>query len=202
MPAWILVTEWVGRLILLILIGLSVWSLSIMIERRRYFRALRKVGAYETLRALVLGQEASALGAALQNHPATHPAASVLAATLAVQHPSAETLDRAARSALIEERGRMEKGLTVLATLGSNAPYIGLFGTVLGIIQAFGELSRQAGSSASVMSGISEALVATAVGLFVAIPALVGYNVFNRQIRTVTVECEVLRDLLISRMKV
>jgi biopolymer transport protein ExbB/TolQ len=204
MPAWIVLLEWLGRGVLVILLGLSVWSVSIMVERRRYFTRVQSAGAFEDLKSLVRSKDGSALGEALSTDGASylHPAAEVLKAALAVSHPSAETLDRAARSALLEQRGRMEDGLTVLATLGSNAPYIGLFGTVLGIIQAFGELSRQAGSSASVMSGISEALIATAVGLFVAIPALFSYNAFTRQIRVLVQECEIIRDLAISRMKV
>jgi biopolymer transport protein ExbB len=78
----------------------------------------------------------------------------------------------------------MEKNLGVLGTLGNNAPFIGLFGTVLGIIRAFADLARnQSGGATVVMTGISEALVATAVGLMVAIPAVVAYNVFQGRVR-------------------
>jgi biopolymer transport protein ExbB len=96
----------------------------------------------------------------------------------------------------------MERGLTVLATLGSNAPFIGLFGTVLGIISAFAALGGTTqGGANSVMSGISEALVATAIGLLVAIPAVVAYNVFSRRIRVLLQECESLKDYYLSRRK-
>ncbi|HXU02873.1 MAG TPA: MotA/TolQ/ExbB proton channel family protein, partial [Polyangia bacterium] len=81
-------------------------------------------------------------------------------------------------------RLEMEKNLGVLGTLGNNAPFIGLFGTVLGIIKAFADLSRnQGGGAAAVMSGISEALVATAVGLMVAIPAVIAFNFFQAKVR-------------------
>jgi biopolymer transport protein ExbB len=84
--------------------------------------------------------------------------------------------------ALSIEKIELSKGLIVLGTVGSNAPFIGLFGTVLGVIQAFHQLSLDtAGAANSVMSGISEALVATAVGLMVAIPAVVLYNFFQRK---------------------
>ncbi len=72
----------------------------------------------------------------------------------------------------------------VLGTLGNNAPFIGLFGTVIGIIVAFHELGQNpAGGPSVVMAGISEALVATAVGLIVAIPAVIAYNIFQRLTR-------------------
>ena len=80
-------------------------------------------------------------------------------------------------------RVHLERNLTVLASIGSNAPFIGLFGTVLGIIRAFHELSGDIGGGADVVMGaISEALVATAVGIFVAIPALAAYNGFMRKV--------------------
>jgi biopolymer transport protein ExbB len=108
-------------------------------------------------------------------------------------------VDRAVRSYLSLERTRLEQGLTVLATLGSNAPFIGLFGTVLGIIQAFGALGAQQNQTADIMVGISEALIATAVGLFVAIPAVVAFNYFSRQLRVLLVNSEALKDLVLSK---
>jgi biopolymer transport protein ExbB len=78
-----------------------------------------------------------------------------------------------------------QKRLTVLATLGNNAPFIGLFGTVLGVIKAFHDLNLQQGSGIKVvMGGISEALVATAMGLLVAIPAVIAYNAFSKTLQT------------------
>jgi len=78
-----------------------------------------------------------------------------------------------------------QKRLTILATLGNNAPFIGLFGTVLGVIKAFHDLHLQHGSGIKVvMGGISEALVATAMGLLVAIPAVIAYNAFSKILQT------------------
>ncbi len=88
------------------------------------------------------------------------------------------------------ERARIdyELRLAFLGTLGNNAPFIGLFGTVLGIIRAFVDLAKNpaATGAGTVMAGISEALVATAVGLFVALPAVVAYNLFQRSLRRST----------------
>lgn len=84
----------------------------------------------------------------------------------------------------LELRLALEKRLGILATFGNNAPFIGLFGTVLGIIKAFHHLGTSSEFGVRVvMAGISEALVATAMGLFVAIPSVIGYNYFVRKIK-------------------
>jgi len=80
----------------------------------------------------------------------------------------------------------LEKRLGILATFGNNAPFIGLFGTVLGVMQAFHDLGQSSEFGVKVvMEGISEALVATALGLFVAIPSVIAYNYFVRKIKTI-----------------
>lgn len=109
------------------------------------------------------------------------------------------SVDRRLSSYIKEERLRLEKGLSVLATLGANAAFIGLFGTVLGIIRSFAYLGSQSGSQA-VMSGVSQALYATAVGLFVAIPAVVAYNIYTKKIKTLILQTESLRDELIAQV--
>jgi biopolymer transport protein ExbB len=98
-------------------------------------------------------------------------------------------------------RTEMERNLGVLGTLGNNAPFIGLFGTVLGIIKAFAELARsQGGGAGAVMSGISEALVATAVGLMVAIPAVIAFNFFQGKVRKTMARVDTVAHLLLAAM--
>ncbi|WP_029520855.1 MotA/TolQ/ExbB proton channel family protein [Persephonella sp. IF05-L8] len=90
----------------------------------------------------------------------------------------------------------LEKRLGILATFGNNAPFIGLFGTVLGIIQAFHDLGRASEFGVRVvMEGISEALVATAMGLFVAIPSVIAYNYFVRKIKKILLLYEYKKNL-------
>jgi biopolymer transport protein ExbB len=102
-------------------------------------------------------------------------------------------------SARSRERLALEKHLGILGTLGNNAPFIGLFGTVLGIIKAFADLSRnQGGGAAVVMAGIAEALVATAVGLLVALPAVVAFNIFQGRIRRTIGRVDALAHLVLS----
>jgi biopolymer transport protein ExbB/TolQ len=90
-----------------------------------------------------------------------------------------------------EERIKLERYLGVLGTLGSITPFIGLLGTVLGIIKAFRDLASSAGAGPEVvMVGIAEALVATAVGLGVAIPSVVVFNTYMRRVKNIAVEME------------
>jgi len=98
----------------------------------------------------------------------------------------------------LEEKMKLEKNLAVLGTLGNISPFIGLFGTVVGIIRAFQDLAAAGGGGPSVVAkGIAEALVATAGGLLVAIPAVIFYNVFMRRVKTLGVEMEVASTRLL-----
>ena len=85
---------------------------------------------------------------------------------------------------MTKRRRELERGMTLLGTLGNNAPFVGLLGTVIGVIVAFADLAEGSNKVQmdKVMGGIAEALIATGVGLFVAIPAVVAYNVFQKKI--------------------
>ncbi len=83
------------------------------------------------------------------------------------------------------EKNLLEKRLLILGTLGSNAPFIGLLGTVLGVIKAFHDLSQSGAGPEVVMKGLSEALVTTAIGLFVAIPCVISYNYFQDKVQKI-----------------
>jgi biopolymer transport protein TolQ len=101
------------------------------------------------------------------------------------------------------ERPFLERSLNFLATVGSNAPFIGLLGTVLGIMKAFRDLSQNSGGAGNevVMLGIAEALVSTAVGLVVAIPAVIAYNYFQRQVRNSLQSLESVREICVAFAK-
>src|ERR1700694_4224193 len=172
--------EWVMWL----LVALSVISVTIIAERLSCFWR-RRVNADRLAAELTPLLRA---GDVREAHKVVHHSKSmeciVVAAGLAEAHRGVQATSEAMLSAKVRERLRMESGLAVLGTLGNNAPFIGLLGTVLGIIKASHELTaaQAAGQTAAsaVMSGIFEALVATAVGLFVAIPAVVAFNFFQR----------------------
>lgn len=179
--------EWV----LWILIALSVVSVAVMIERAIFFWTHRFPGAAELARKLEVGDVAYAKEAIARSNGME---AAAVRDALAASDRGSESVDEVLASTLMREKLRYERGLSILGTLGNNAPFIGLFGTVLGIIRAFNDLglahsfgpSSGSGAGASaVMSGISGALAATAVGLAVAIPAVVAYNVFQRRIKAI-----------------
>ena len=97
------------------------------------------------------------------------------------------------------EKNLLEKRLLILGTLGSNAPFIGLLGTVLGVIKAFHDLSQSGAGPEVVMKGLSEALVTTAIGLFVAIPCVISYNYFQDKVQKILSGTESLIVLVRSR---
>lgn len=107
------------------------------------------------------------------------------------------SVEEAMTSRLVLERATLERHLIILGSLGNNAPFIGLFGTVLGIIKAFNDLatSAQAGVSA-VMAGISSALIATALGIFVAVPAVVANNAFHARLKRMSTNAQSLIHLV------
>lgn len=95
-------------------------------------------------------------------------------------------VQRATRVALVREEEKLEQHLPFLATVGSTSPYVGLFGTVWGIMNSFRSLANMTQATlASVAPGISEALIATAMGLFAAIPAVIGYNRFSARVESI-----------------
>jgi biopolymer transport protein ExbB len=102
----------------------------------------------------------------------------------------------------LQEKRFIEHRLIILGTLGNNAPFVGLFGTVLGVIRAFHDLASQAGAGPEVvMQGLSEALIATAVGLLVAIPCVVAYNYFQKRAKDLLSGTEALGRLLLARVR-
>ncbi len=173
-------SEWVMYLLLL----LSVASIAVMVERFLYFRKYGKGGEAlgDALCDLLENGDRAAAEGLLARHACVE--AAVLLPALRWSAGGPEALSAAIDGEMQKRKRELESGMTLLSTLGSNAPFVGLMGTVIGVIVAFADLAE--GSSKvqmdKVMGGIAEALVATAVGLFVAIPAVVAYNVFQKMI--------------------
>ena len=99
---------------------------------------------------------------------------------------------------LLTLKPEMDKRLSFLASIGSNAPFIGLLGTIFGVMEAFQALGSETGSAAVVMVGISKALVATAVGLIVAIPAITAYNYLQKKLRMIFYNLTSQKEALLS----
>ncbi len=170
--------------VLYLLLALSVVSITAMLERWLFFRRHHDdTGALRRKLAKALrGGDLPAAEEILARSPSLE--ARVLREALAWKDGGAHAVADVIDSELFVLKKDLERGTALLGTLGNNAPFIGLLGTVLGVIQAFHQLGEGQSKAAmgNVMSGIAEALVATGVGLFVALPAVVAYNLVQKRI--------------------
>jgi biopolymer transport protein ExbB/biopolymer transport protein TolQ len=190
-----------AKAVVVILFLMSAWSIGVMIDRYLAFSAARKQS--RTFAPLVAGalregkiDEAIRIA---ERHKKSHLAKVVTAGLQEFQAHGAgpvtsediEASKRAVDRASAIVHAELKRGLSGLATIGSTSPFVGLFGTVVGIINAFkGIASSQATGLAAVAGGISEALVTTAFGLFVAIPAVWMFNVFTVKVEAFDVEMD------------
>jgi biopolymer transport protein ExbB len=190
--------------VLWLLLALSVLSVAVMIERAIYFGRRRMSAIFpELLRKCLSGDLKAAAAMAVSDAME----AEVVRIAAGVAESGDAAVEKAVQSTIDRRRLEYEQWLFILGTLGNNAPFIGLFGTVLGIIRAFADLAMTArgggaSTASSVMAGISEALVATAVGLFVAIPAVVAFNIFQRLLKRVIGRSNALGNAIASGLHV
>jgi biopolymer transport protein ExbB len=190
--------EWV----LWLLCALSVLSVAFMLERVLFYASHRLPNSEELAYRLARG-ELETVRKAVENRRGME--AAVVREALASAEHGPDAVEQVIAHAVARERPQYERFLSFLGTLGNNAPFVGLFGTVLGIIRAFHDLGQAnvkgAAIQQTVMTGISEALVATAVGLAVAIPAVVAFNGFNRWLRTLTARTNALGHALVGYLR-
>ena len=189
-----------AKLVVIVLFAMSAWSIGVMIDRAMAFNAARKQSrafAPAVAGALREGKLDEAIKIA-DRYKKSHLAKVVVAGLqefqahqISTEIPGEEidaskrALDRA--EAIV--RAELKRGVSGLATIGSTAPFVGLFGTVVGIINAFKGISTEKSTGlGAVAGGISEALVTTAIGLFVAIPAVWMFNYFTNRIEAFDVE--------------
>jgi biopolymer transport protein ExbB/TolQ len=196
--------EWVMWL----LVSLSVISVAVMLERGWFFWTLRDdIGKLAVeLRSLLRQNDLEGARKRLERSPSAE--AAVVVAGLLEADRGSRAAEEAMRGAAALQRLKLERRLAFLGTLGNNAPFIGLFGTVIGIVAAFEALGTQsnavataaAGAPTQVMSAIADALVATAVGLGVAIPAVFTYNFFQRHIKSILGNTDALSRVLLAHL--
>ncbi len=172
--------------VLYLLLILSVFTIGIVFERVIFFRRNGRRGGDRLHRALYeLLRTGDEDGAKRLLRDSGTVEGLVVARAFTFREGGPAGFSDALDAELSRAKKGLEKGMTFLGTIGNNAPFIGLFGTVIGVIQAFDELGNAAarpGAMGNVMSGIAEALVATGVGIFVAIPAVIAYNVAQAKI--------------------
>lgn len=181
----------------------SLISVSIMVER--YF-SLRKLSASssdiaKSFKSLIATQELDRIETLTKNSSSIESRALECGLNF-VQKRGAEGLDELFNSFKAVERPGLEKNLNVLGTIASNAPYVGLLGTVMGIMKAFNDLANAPGQGNEVvMAGIGHALVSTAIGLAVAIPAVIAFNYFQKQVGLLLNNVDAARDLCLAFTK-
>lgn len=191
------------QVVLWILLVLSVLSIGMILER---FFALRKVSAEsKKVRTQIRRALETNSPEDVENIARDMNSVEGRAAGYAMKHmkdSGSRGLEEVFNTYALTERPDLEKFLGFLATVGANAVYVGLFGTVLGIMKAFNDLATapDAGQQ-TVMAGISMALVATAAGLFVAIPAVISYNFFTKQVRGIMQSLDSVKELCLAYAK-
>ncbi|HZC44437.1 MAG TPA: MotA/TolQ/ExbB proton channel family protein [Acidobacteriaceae bacterium] len=193
---------WLPKAVVFLLLIMSVWSLAVMIDRALYFSAARKQSrefAPKVAGALKEGRLDEAIKVADRSKK-SHLAEVVTAGLQefrnygsggTVTEDQVEASQRALERSEAIVHAKLKRGLGGLATIGSTAPFIGLFGTVIGILDAFQSIATNKTSGiGAVAGGISEALVTTAFGLFVAIPAVMAFNYFTNRVEAFDVEMD------------
>ena len=192
--------EW----ILWILVLLSLTSIIMFIERTLFLRAHRADANRMRLmlmKSIDVGDIDQAL-TALKDDDSME--ARVVAYGLRDAERGAFAVHELCKGAIGVERARYERGLSFLATVGSNAPFIGLFGTVMGVIMAFDQLRAGMGGdgepSEMVMGAIAEALIATGVGLLVAIPAILFFNLLKGRVKKSVSQTDLLVQTMVAYM--
>src|SRR5262245_23010597 len=202
MQKLVFVAPIIARIILYLLMALSVLSIGLIIERWWYFRRRRDdldALAAELGKMLRAG-DLAAVRKLLRSSRSVE--AEIIAEAMEWYDSGPEAVEQILVKAARVRRKKFESGLLFLGTLGNNAPFIGLFGTVLGIVTAFRELGgNQMGAMGNVMSGIAEALLATAIGILVAIPAVVYYNLFQKKGADIEEHAAALGNVLLAWMK-
>lgn len=197
------VAEIADQAVLWVLIVLSIISLGMILERFFYLRRIsaESISVRTKIRAALQSHSIEDIESIPRN-PETIEGRALGYAMKHIKESGSKGLEEAFNSYALTERPELERFLSFLATVGSNAPYIGLLGTVLGIMKAFNDLasSAEAGQQ-TVMAGISLALVATAAGLFVAIPAVISYNYFQRQVRGILQGLDSVKEMCLAYAK-
>lgn len=212
--------EWLQRLmtnfgaewVMWLLLGLSVLSVAVMLERAWFYHSMNDdtERLSRDLRDRLRKADLDGARRLLDASPSAEAAVVLTGLEEADRGP--QSAEEAMAGAKALQRLKLERRLAYLGTLGNNAPFVGLFGTVIGVVEAFEALGRQdvalAASEAAkglaapqeVMAAIAEALVATAVGLFVAIPAVAMYNVFQRRLRSILARTDALSSVLLAHL--
>jgi biopolymer transport protein TolQ len=197
------VAHYADAAVLYLLIALTVLSLTIIVER--FFR-LNKISKQSAEQRKKLEEAMSAVKISnledVELDPTSLEGRVLNYSFEHIKQNGLKGLEETFDSFVKFQQPKLEKSLAFLATVGSNAPYIGLFGTVLGIMKSFHDMANATSAGQqTVMAGISAALIATAAGLMVAIPNIVAYNYFQKQVKAIIGGVESTKDMVVAYAK-
>jgi biopolymer transport protein ExbB len=187
-----------------LLLGLLLLAIIIMVERALFFRRNRVDSVQLSKQVIAAVREGGPAKAREQLRGVGGMHGGVLHAALDAWDDGVDAVEEVVQATISRERSYYDRRLPILGTLGNSAPFIGLFGTVIGILTAFAALGsglEGAELKGKVMAQIGEALVATAVGLGVAIPCVVAFNLFKNRIKVMAADTESMARLLLAHLK-
>jgi biopolymer transport protein ExbB/TolQ len=205
----VLVAHTGATAVLYLLLLLSVYSVGVVLERWWYFRK-RKLDMASVDQALTKRLRSGDIAGAKKDLKEMRAVeAEVVHDALEYYADGPDSFQEIVQKGIRQRRKVFESGLLFLGTLGSNSPFVGLFGTVLGVVSAFKDLgaasanvaASSGGGMGNVMSGIAEALIATAVGILVAIPAVIAYNLFQKKCNDIEENSGALANQVLAIMK-
>lgn len=186
----------IGGFTMYILLFCSIVSVTVIVERLLAIRARTKKDPTDFMARLSQSLESGDVsGARVLCAEEKSPFSAVADAGLKTFGKSAEKVANAMDRQITVEVKDLERSLSVLGTIGSTVVYIGLFGTVLGIIRSFQQIAQTAGGQGgmdTVITGIAEALICTATGIFVAVPAVIAYNLLTKRVENVATDMELV----------
>ena len=193
----------IGGLTMYVLLLCSLLSITIFLERFFYYRKQARISRNDFMsglsKAIVGNDHAKALVIAEETQS---PCARVMEAGLKEYGRSEKVVVAAMERTIVDETRKLERFTAIVGTIGNIGLYIGLFGTVLGIIRAFHDIALTgSGGISSVINGVAEALVCTAMGLMVAIPAVIFFNYFSRRIEFFTDDMQLCSSELLYMLE-
>lgn len=197
------VAHYADQAVLLLLVALSLASIAMIVERYLFLSkiAKRSKAHQKTIEQAIMSRDLASVKSIAEDGDSMEGKA-VAYALDRMEKGITGGIEEVFQAIAQVERPRLERSLGFLATVGSNAPYIGLFGTVLGIMKAFHDMGNASdGGQSTVMAGISSALIATAAGLMVAIPAVLAYNYFQKQVKGIVGNLTTCQQILEAWVK-
>jgi biopolymer transport protein ExbB/TolQ len=189
-----------GGFTMYILLFCSFLSVTILLERIIYYRKRSKTKRAEFMTRIKRALKSRDIGRAIEICKDTRaPFSNVVCSGLELYGHSEKEISNAMEREITVETTKLERYISIVGTIGNTAVYIGLFGTVLGIIRAFHDIAAAgAGGMSIVIGGVAEALVCTATGLFVAIPAVIAFNYFTKKVENFLNDMELCASELID----